>query len=207
MANLNTPSTWSQTVPSLPPPGSPCCPCRQGSHRGPRPLRARLWSTPSVGAASCGIHDCPPWCPLFLKWETPPPSQSAPLSSGNWSSTPSTPASWTACPEDSPFPSPSCLEGVASWAVGRSPRAEAPNPALGPCRCWSTEPCWLSSRGRETGPGNGFRGQGSGLTFATSSVTGVLPSSGGVGPERTAPTPPPPAAPHLSGFHSEQQRV
>lgn len=62
---------------------------------------------------------------------TPPPSQLAPLSSGNQSSIPSTPASWPVCPEDSPFPSPSCLEGVASWAVGRRPRAKAPNPTVG----------------------------------------------------------------------------
>ena len=51
-------------------PGSPCCPCRQGSHRGPCPLRGRLLSTPSMGAASCRIHGSPPRCPLFPKQET-----------------------------------------------------------------------------------------------------------------------------------------
>ena len=51
-------------------PGSPCCPCRQGNHRGPCPLRGRLLGIPSMGAASCRIHGGPPWCPLFPKQET-----------------------------------------------------------------------------------------------------------------------------------------
>lgn len=99
-----------------------------GVAQGPCPLRARLLSTPSIGAALHGIHDCPPWCPLP---ETGTPlllPQLAPLSSlGTRAASPTLPLGLCA-PEDSPFPSPSCLEGVASWAVGRRPRAKAPNP-------------------------------------------------------------------------------
>lgn len=72
-----------------------------------------------------------------------------------------------------------CLEGVASWA-GRRPRAKAPNPTGGPCRRWSTEPRWPAAEEDRQVPemASGTRGQ---VLPLPSSVTGVLPSSGGVG--------------------------